>query len=88
MKTLEPQVATVYYSCPCGGEICEPQSGTMMNLKTEIIDKHGKHDGKDHLRWLVACEKSQELDRHVEFIFESLINLENQGLISQPEICS
>ena len=61
---------------------------TMMNLKTEIIDKHGKHDGKDHLRWLVACEKSQELDRHVEFIFESLIKLENQGLISQPEICS
>jgi len=28
MKTLEPQVATVYYSCPCGGEICEPQSGS------------------------------------------------------------
>jgi len=52
-----------------------------METKQEILDRLGKKDGFDEKRWLTACNISQEKDIHVNFCFESLISLEEKGLI-------
>lgn len=49
--------------------------------KEEIIKKFGKNDGHNELRWQTAVHQAGILDRHVAFVFEDLIKLEDRGLI-------
>lgn len=52
-----------------------------MESKQEILKRLGKGDGFDERRWETACDMAQELDTHVNFCFESIIGLEEKGLI-------
>lgn len=49
--------------------------------KDEILAKYGRKDGLDEQRMIIAIEKAGELDFPLFIVFESLINLENQGFI-------
>ena len=51
-----------------------------METKEEILERLGKKDGFDETRWETACNMAQEEDIHVNFCFESILNLENKGL--------
>ena len=46
-----------------------------------FLKKHGKNDGKDEERFEYACILAQEIDRHVEIVFKSMITLEEKGVI-------
>lgn len=52
-----------------------------MESKQEILERLGKKDGFDERRWETACDMSQEIDTHVNFCFESIMGLEEKGLI-------
>jgi len=52
-----------------------------METKSEIIQRLGKQDGNDEVRWQTAISMACELDRHVNFCFESLIKLENKNFV-------
>ena len=57
-----------------------------MESKEEILNTLGKRDGLDNKRWDLACEMSKKQDIHVNFAFESLINLETKELIQFNKI--
>jgi len=49
--------------------------------KEELLKRLGKNDGNNETRWLLAVDMCGRLDRHVNFCFESVIKLEDNGLI-------
>lgn len=57
-----------------------------METKEEILKRLGKKDGHDEIRWETACNMAQEQDRHVNFCFESILKLEDKGLIQLQEV--
>ena len=59
-----------------------------MEDKEELLKRLGKNDGYDEFRWKVASDMALELDRHINFCFESLISLEKNKLIRVEEIYS
>lgn len=52
-----------------------------METKEQLLTRLGKNDDNDDVRWDLAIDMAGELDRHVNFCFEEVIELENKGLI-------
>lgn len=55
--------------------------GNRLEEKEELLKRLGKSDGYDDIRWFLAIDMAGEFDKHVNFCFESVISLENDGLI-------
>lgn len=55
----------------------------MINLNNEdqIIIRYGKYDGYDQYRMDYAKECSRKFDRPLSIMFESIIKLEEKGMI-------
>ena len=57
-----------------------------MESKEQLLARLGKNDGNDGARWDLAVDMAGELDRHINFCFEEVIELENKGLIELKNV--